>query len=136
MSGGVLYKNLFSKILQNSQENTCVGVSLWKKRLWRTCFLLNFAKFLRIPFFYRTAVFSSASFQLQRLIPSTALYWNSRPLGRYYNPHGSIYYACITKEYSSNIANFRDILQEVFWVSFFLLSLYQHHHVAICNKLQ
>ena len=26
-TGGVLLKNVFSKILQNSEENTCVGVS-------------------------------------------------------------------------------------------------------------
>ena len=54
-------KNVFLEILQNSQENTCARVSfliklqaqpatLLKKRLWRKCFPLNFAKFLRTPF--------------------------------------------------------------------------------------
>ena len=49
------------KISQNSQENTCIGVSffnkitglrpatLLKKKLWQTCFPVNFVKFLRRP---------------------------------------------------------------------------------------
>ena len=37
-------------ISQNSQENTCVRVSL-KERLWYRCFPVNFAKFLRTFFF-------------------------------------------------------------------------------------
>ena len=52
-------KKVFLKILQNSQENTCVEVSLFNKatglmpaillktRLRHRCFLVNFAKFLR-----------------------------------------------------------------------------------------
>ena len=40
-------------ISQNSQENTCARVPL-KKRLWPRCFPVNFAKFLRTFFFYRT----------------------------------------------------------------------------------
>ena len=57
-------KKVFLEIVQNSQENTCVGVSfliklqasglrpatLLKKRVWRKCFPVNFAKFLGIPF--------------------------------------------------------------------------------------
>ena len=54
-------KNLFLEIPQNSQENTSAIVSfliklqaqpatLLKKRLWRRCFPVNFAKFLRTPF--------------------------------------------------------------------------------------
>ena len=31
-------------------ENTCDRVSFLIKRLWQRCFLVNFAKFLRIPF--------------------------------------------------------------------------------------
>ena len=38
------------EILQNSQENTCARVSSLKKELWRKCFPVDFAKFLRIPF--------------------------------------------------------------------------------------
>ena len=60
-TGGVLQPRVFLDILQNSQENTCAGVSfliklqarpatLLKKRLWRRCFPVNFAKFLRTPF--------------------------------------------------------------------------------------
>ena len=55
-------KKVFLEISQNSQENTCGRVSfliklqappatLLKKRLWHRCFPVNFAKFLRPPFF-------------------------------------------------------------------------------------
>ena len=58
-------KKLFLKTSQNSQENTCARVSfsiklqasglrpatLLKKRLWHTCFPVNFVKFLRTPFY-------------------------------------------------------------------------------------
>ena len=52
-------KSVFLEIPQNSQENACVRVSfliklqasLLKKKLWHRCFLVNFAKFLRTPFF-------------------------------------------------------------------------------------
>ena len=44
-----------TKVSQNLQENTCVIVSflikLQAKRLWRRSFPVNFAKFLRAPFF-------------------------------------------------------------------------------------
>ena len=55
-------KKVFLEISQNSQDNTCVKVSLLmklkasdlqlylKKRLWRRCFPVNVAKFLRAPF--------------------------------------------------------------------------------------
>ena len=41
---------MFLKISQNSQENI-----LLKNRLWRRCFLVNFVKFLRIPFLRNTS---------------------------------------------------------------------------------
>ena len=52
---------MFLKILQNSQENICVGVSflikftatLLKKRFWHRCFPVNFKKLLTTHF-YRT----------------------------------------------------------------------------------
>ena len=57
-------KKAFLEILQNSQENTCASLffnevpglgpekeTLLKKRLSRRCFPVNFAKFLRTPFF-------------------------------------------------------------------------------------
>ena len=62
-TGGVLYKNLPLKISQNSKENTCAGVSfliklqakacniIQKRDSDISCFPVNFAKFLRTPFF-------------------------------------------------------------------------------------
>ena len=48
-------KKVFLKMSQNSQENTCARISflitLLKKRLWQRCFPVNFAKYLRTPFF-------------------------------------------------------------------------------------
>ena len=44
-------RKVFLKISQNSQENTIVRVSFLKTWLWHRCFPVNFAKFLRIPFF-------------------------------------------------------------------------------------
>ena len=38
------------EIFQNSQENTWARVSFLKEWLWRRCFPVNFAKFLRTPF--------------------------------------------------------------------------------------
>ena len=49
-------KNVFLKFLQNSKENTCAQslfvpglrpATLFKKRLWHSCFPANFVKFLR-----------------------------------------------------------------------------------------
>ena len=37
-------KMVFLEVSQNSQENTC-------GRVWHRCFLVNFVKFLRTPFF-------------------------------------------------------------------------------------
>ena len=54
---------MFLEISQNLQENTCARVSFLiklqasglqfslKKRLWHSCFPMNFVKFLRTPFF-------------------------------------------------------------------------------------
>ena len=54
-------KKVFLEISQNSHENNCSRVSfliqlqapatLLKERLWCRCFSVNFAKFLRTPFF-------------------------------------------------------------------------------------
>ena len=50
-------KKVFLKISQNSQENTCASLFfnlsffILKKRLQRSCFPVNFAKFLKTPFF-------------------------------------------------------------------------------------
>ena len=57
VTGSCSVKKVFLEIWQNSQENTCGRVSfsiklqaLLKKRLWRRCFPVDFAKFLRTPF--------------------------------------------------------------------------------------
>ena len=44
-------KKVFLVTAQNSQENTCTSVSFLKKRLWYRCFLGDFLKFLKTPFF-------------------------------------------------------------------------------------
>ena len=52
-------KKVLLKTLQNSQENTCAGAfipaTLLKERLLHRCFLVNFAKFLKIPFLQNTS---------------------------------------------------------------------------------
>ena len=50
-------KEVFLEISQNSQENTCAWVSFFKIH---RCFPVNFAKFLRIPFFNRTPVVAAS----------------------------------------------------------------------------
>ena len=54
-SGAVVQRRSAKKVLlemsQNSQENTFARVSfLIKKGLWKRCFPVNIAKFLRTPF--------------------------------------------------------------------------------------
>ena len=53
----------FLKILWNSQENAC-ATSL-KKRLWHMYFALNFEKFIRIPFLYRTPPVVASAHQIK-----------------------------------------------------------------------
>ena len=48
-TGVILYKKLLLKILEYSQENTCVGVSFIKRRAQHRCFPVNIAKCLRTP---------------------------------------------------------------------------------------
>ena len=51
-------KKMFLKIMQYSQENTCVRVSestLLKKRLWHKDFPVNFARFLRAHILQNTS---------------------------------------------------------------------------------
>ena len=57
----VFCKKVFLEISQNSQENTCASLffkkvagrpaTLLKKRLWHSCFPVNFVKFPSTPFF-------------------------------------------------------------------------------------
>ena len=53
---------MFFEISQNLQEKTRARVTLLKKRLWRRCFPVNFAKFLRTPFSDRTPVVAASIF--------------------------------------------------------------------------
>ena len=57
-------KKVFLEILQNSQENTCATVSFLMshlcQRIWHWCFLVNYVKFLRIPFFHRTRLVAAS----------------------------------------------------------------------------
>ena len=43
-------KKVFLEILQNLQENNCARDSFLKNILWYRCFPVNFAKYLRTPF--------------------------------------------------------------------------------------
>ena len=49
--GGVLQKQVLPKISHNSQEKTCVRVSL----VWHRCFPVTFVKYLRTPFVQNTS---------------------------------------------------------------------------------
>ena len=71
-TGGVLWKKVILKILEISQENTCVGVFLIKsvknfvkKRLQHSCSPVKFAKFLRTPILKN---------KCERLLPSIDLF--------------------------------------------------------------
>ena len=55
-TNGVLYKKVFFKISQNSQETpVSEPATLLKKRLWYRYFLVNSAKFLRTLFLQKTS---------------------------------------------------------------------------------
>ena len=86
---GVLYKNVFLKISQNSQENTCARFSFLiklqtsacnfiKKRLWHRCFPVKFSEFLRILFLQNTSrrVFLTYSGKAENLWTFDVLYRN------------------------------------------------------------
>ena len=79
---GVLWKKVFLEVSQNSQVNTCARVSFsikfLKKRLWHSCFLVNFAKFLGTPF-HRTTLddcFSTCFFLLILVITFSNMFKN------------------------------------------------------------
>ena len=46
----VFCKKAVLEVLQSLQQNTCARVSFLKRRLWYSCFPVNFAKFLRTSF--------------------------------------------------------------------------------------
>ena len=65
VAGRCSLQKVFLEISQNSEENTCASLcfnkvaglrpaTLLKQRLWRRCFPVNFAKFLRKFFVHRT----------------------------------------------------------------------------------
>ena len=74
-TGRVLLKKAFWNLSQNSQENTCVGVSgqqLHQKRDIDSCFPLNFAEFVRTPF-HRTLLLDPAYFYQSQIYSKTFL---------------------------------------------------------------
>ena len=59
-------KKMFLKILQNSQEAGLRHATLLKKSVWCSCFLVNFAKFLRTPFFlYITPPLAASAYMME-----------------------------------------------------------------------
>ena len=59
----------FKRSCKIFQENICATVTLLKRRPRHRCFLVNFAKFLRTLFLYRTPlVFASVKFTAECLI--------------------------------------------------------------------
>ena len=49
------------KILRSSRPDVfCAPATLLKKRPWHSCFTVNFAKFVRTPFFYRTPLVAAS----------------------------------------------------------------------------
>ena len=111
----MFYKKILLKILQISQDNTCVGaffnkvavksLFLLKKRLWRRYFSVNFAKYLR-KHFYRKP--------LHNCICLLNLFWESSILnswiifGIFWMKQGNVHelsqpmfrYYCITIDYT------------------------------------
>ena len=70
---------VFLKIRQNSQQNTCTIFSflikkrpaiLFKKRLWKWCFPLNFAKFLRTSFFIEHLWVTASDYWIESFLRS------------------------------------------------------------------
>ena len=55
-------------VLRNFTKFTGKVTTLLKKRLWHRCFPVNFVKFVRTPFFYRTALVAASSLLL--ILPS------------------------------------------------------------------
>ena len=47
-------KDVLRNFTKFTGKHLCQSLFLLKKRLWYRCFPVNFAKFLRTPFFYRT----------------------------------------------------------------------------------
>ena len=89
-------KNMFLKLLQNSQENTCIGILFWKKlqvwpatlskqRLQQGCFLVNFAKFLRKPYRALPVAGSNANMERHRKPISEELFLNLNISGKPYS---------------------------------------------------
>ena len=71
-------KKVFLEISQNPQENTCGRVSFLiklqaiqlylKKRLWHSCFRVNFVKFLRTPFFEEHPWWLLLQFEIRSIV--------------------------------------------------------------------
>ena len=83
----VFCENVFLEISQNSQENTCARDSFLiklqalglkpatlLKSFWHKCFPVNFAKFLRTPFFKEHLQWLHLNIALREKCPNTALF--------------------------------------------------------------
>ena len=77
---------MFLEILQNSQKITCARVPFWiklqtkaykllKKRPWHRCFPVNFVKFLKYTFFYKTPPLATYVRSYCHSWPSKKLLW-------------------------------------------------------------
>ena len=68
-------KKVLFNILQNSQEKICAIVTILRKRLWHSCFVLNFAKFLRTLVYITLQL--AASVKMYKII-CRLLTWSKR----------------------------------------------------------
>ena len=73
-------KQVFLTISQNLQNSNCTRDSFLIKRLWHRCFPLNFAKFLKTPFYIRTlpvaaSVYGAIDFKISILQPYVREAW-------------------------------------------------------------
>ena len=116
--------------------------TLSKKKLWHRCFSLNFAKFLRTPFFieHRTSLVAVSVYSLQNTvnllkmiiiiikgtpdIKRTAYIWRSASSksddSKYCNFHNSkLRHGYISATWNENAAAFKTILKKTFcqWVN-------------------
>ena len=114
---------MFLKISQNSQENTCARVSLlkklkkkflFKKRLWYSCFPVNFAKFLR-HLFYRTYPVAFLTLENKHL------FYRTRPVG---------FSTLENKKQFLNQNQIKTITNSINETSFLLSVAFVHHFVS------
>ena len=67
--------------------NKVAIATLLKKRLWRRCFPVNFTKFLRIPFFYRTPLVAASEITRIKSVSSvsrSSTLWRLNPVTEFF----------------------------------------------------